>query len=315
VGELDRALAEADRAYSLSPTDPTNISLKGDIFQCLGDLKNAEEEYRKLLKPEDPLSSILGLGRLWCLDLLQGKFRQGMNELAKCLELAQRVEPKNDEISIRNRLSYNNLIIGNLKEALEESDKAMKIAEAVEPSQHWKLGPLLTRGMCYVQMNSLEKASRIAEEIKALNLRRTEMRWYLHLLGLIELEKKNNAKAIEYLIEAFSLEPHQWIPDAENHAFFMEALARAYFKSGDLENARKEYEEITRLTTGRVRYGDIYARSFYMLGKIYEKRGDIPLACENYQKFLDLWKNADPGQPEVENAKKRVLELRNNIAE
>ena len=309
-GDLGRALAEADRAFSLSPTDPRNISLKGDIFQCMGDLKNAEEEYRKLLKPEDPLSSILGLGRLWYLNLLQGKFEQGRNELAQSLELAQRLEPKDYEISTRNRLSYNNFIIGHLKESLEEADKAMKVAEGLEPSQHWTLWPLLTRGMCYVQMGSLEKTSRIAEEIKALNLRRAEMRWYLWLVGLIELEKKNNTKAIAYLKEALSLEPRQWIPDAANNAFFMEALARAYFHSGDLENARKEYEEITRLTTGRVRYGDIFARSFYMLGKTAEQQRDKARARENYQKFLDLWKNADPGLPDVDDARKKLAGLK-----
>jgi len=306
VGELDRALAEADRAYSLSPTDPRNISLRGDIFQCMGDLKKAEAEYRKLLKPEDPDSSILGWGRLWYLDLLRGKFQQGKNELAQSLELTQRLEPKYNEISTRNRLSYNNFIIGHLKEALEEADRAMNVAEGLEPSQHWKLWPLLTRGMCYVQLNSPEKASRIAEEIKALNLRRAEMRWYLWLVGLIDLEKKNNAKAIEYLKEALSLEPHQSIPDIDNQACFLEALARAYFQSGDLENARKKYEEITRLTTGRVRYGDLYARSFYRLGKIAERQGDGARARENYQKFLDLWKDADPGLPEVEDARKRI---------
>jgi serine/threonine protein kinase/Flp pilus assembly protein TadD len=309
VGELDRALAEADRAYSLSPTDPRNIALKGDIFQCMGDLNKAEVEYRKLLKPEDPDSSTLGWGRLWYIDLLLGKFQQGRNELATCLELAQKIEPKDDEISTRNRLSYNNFIMGNLKGCLEEADKAMKIAEGLEPSQHWKLWPLLTRGMCDVQMGSPERASRTAEEIKALNLRRAEMRWYLWLVGLIELEKKNHVKAIEHLKEALSLEPHQWIPDADNNAFFMEALARAYFHSGDLENARKKYEEITGLTTGRVRYGDLYVRSFYMLGKIAEQQGDKARARENYQKFLDLWKDADPGIPEVEDAKKRVQEL------
>jgi tetratricopeptide (TPR) repeat protein len=320
VGEFDRAIAEADRAYVLSPTEASSIVLRGDILLCRGELKKAEEEYRRLLKPEETLTSIYGWQRLSCLDSLQGKFGQSVKDLEQALKFAQRVETKYDEVAIRNCLSYAKMIMGRLTESLEEADAALKVAAGLESTEtsylqfikHWTSWPLLMRGFCHVQMNSLEKASRIAEEIQALNLYRAERRWHLYLLGLIELKRKNNAKAIEFLKEALSLEPYQWAPEASNSAFFLEALARAYFESGDLENARKTYEEITRLTTGRIRYGDIYARSFYMLGKTGEAQRDSVRARENYQKFLDLWKDADPGLPEVTEAKARLAQLKAN---
>jgi cytochrome c-type biogenesis protein CcmH/NrfG len=61
---------------------------------------------------------------------------------------------------------------------------------------------------------------------------------------------------------------------------------------------------------GRADYGDIYAKSFYMLGKIYEQQGDTAKAIDHYEKFLTLWKDADPGLPEVEDAKKRLAGLK-----
>jgi serine/threonine protein kinase/Flp pilus assembly protein TadD len=317
IGELDRALPEIERAYSLSPTDQNNISLKGDISLCMGELQKAEVEYRKLLRPEDMVSSLLGWERLWCLDLLHGKFQRGMRDLEQALEPAPSLKTKFDEIWTISRLSYNHLAIGHWKESLEEAEKAEKIAAELEPwsfyifsvPQRVKLWPFMMKGLSYVQMNSPEKALRIAEQIKSSNPRGAERRWFLYLMGLIDLEKKNHSKAIEFLNEALSLEPHQWLPDVSHAAFFMDGLARAYFRAGDLDSAQKEYEEITRLTTGRIMYGDIYARSFYMLGKIGEQQGDKDYARQNYQRFLDLWKDADPGLPEVEDAKKSLSVL------
>ena len=43
-----------------------------------------------------------------------------------------------------------------------------------------------------------------------------------------------------------------------------------------------------------------------MLGKIYEEKGWEGKAIEPYERFLDLWKEADPGIPEVEDAKMRL---------
>jgi hypothetical protein len=46
-----------------------------------------------------------------------------------------------------------------------------------------------------------------------------------------------------------------------------------------------------------------------MLGKIAEQRGWPGKAIEYYEKFLEIWKDADPGLPEVEDAKARLSAL------
>jgi cytochrome c-type biogenesis protein CcmH/NrfG len=47
-----------------------------------------------------------------------------------------------------------------------------------------------------------------------------------------------------------------------------------------------------------------------MLGKIYEQQGDTAKAIEHYEKFLDLWKDADPGKAEVVDTRERLAGLR-----
>jgi tetratricopeptide (TPR) repeat protein len=162
-------------------------------------------------------------------------------------------------------------------------------------------------------MKSMDETQRTADELKEIaedSLNEKDIRWYYHLMGLIELEKKNISNAVEYFEKAnlmLNFEGH-WINDL--HALFIEPLAKAYYQSEDLEKAREEYEKIISLTKGRLYYGDIYVKSFYMLGKIYEQLGDRGKAIEHYEKFLDHWKDADPGFAEVDDARKKLGELK-----
>jgi len=60
------------------------------------------------------------------------------------------------------------------------------------------------------------------------------------------------------------------------------------------------------MSSGRIYYGDIYTKSFYILNKIHEQQGNTANAIEHYKKFLSLWKDADPGIAEVDDAKKSL---------
>ncbi len=64
---------------------------------------------------------------------------------------------------------------------------------------------------------------------------------------------------------------------------------------------------------GRLDYGDIYARSCYILGKIFEQKGWQGKAIESYEKFQELRKNADPSLLEVEHAKERQAGLKSDF--
>ena len=91
-------------------------------------------------------------------------------------------------------------------------------------------------------------------------------------------------------------------------------LAQCYFESGQSERAIEAIQTAQRIYVdyfgaGRWR-ADFYPRGFYLLGKIYEKKGDQKLAIENYEKFLDLWKDADKDLPELMDAKARLAKLK-----
>ncbi len=130
-------------------------------------------------------------------------------------------------------------------------------------------------------------------------------------MGLVELEKKDYAKAIERFNEAVSLSPYEvgLEPFTNDQSIFAEPLAAAYYASGNKEKAREEYEKILTMAMGKLYYGDIFARSLYWLGKISEEKGLKSKAVEYYERFLTLWKDAGPGVPEVGDARKRMAAL------
>ena len=85
-------------------------------------------------------------------------------------------------------------------------------------------------------------------------------------------------------------------------------IAQCYFEKGEFEEAIREVRNAQNY------YGSfhafIYPKCFYLLGKIYEKKDDTQLAIQNYEKFLDLWKDADKDLPDLIDAKKRFAKLK-----
>ena len=131
--------------------------------------------------------------------------------------------------------------------------------------------------------------------------------WMYHLLkGHIELEKKQFSQALEHFEKGLPL--LYTVEDVR--VLFVDALGLASYRAGDLERSQKEYTRLTQLNFGKLDAADLFARAYYMLGKIYQDQGNTAAAIENYTRFLDLWKDADPGLPEVDDARKRLAGLK-----
>ena len=171
-------------------------------------------------------------------------------------------------------------------------------------------------GLTHLSFDSVEKAQEESEKLLGIVEKDNNpnlIRHYHQLLGMIERKKGNLDAAFEHLKKAAALFSFETpFDEFEGLPIFLESLAEVYHESGDLDNARRVYEQISRLTITRIYLSDIYVRAFYNLGKIFEEQRKRKEAFVHFEKFLELWKNADPGLAEVEDAKKRLAKLRAN---
>jgi len=306
-GKYDLAIAEADKALSFNPDSWQNIRSKGDIYFYMGNLQKAGQEYRKLIERDEPLDYAWGLLRLQSLYLLQGKFEDFKEKILEGIELSEKLGQITWSMAWRSSLSHAELRLGNSGQAMEELKEVWGTAIA-EEDLGTQRAILRDMGLVHLEMESIEEAENTAERLKEMTEQAPNkelFRDYYYLKSMIELEKENYSMAIEYIEKGLSL----LSATSDLNLVFTDSLGLAYYRKGDLENAQETYERALSLATGRFDYGDVYAKSFYMLGKIYEEMGWEGKAIENYEKFLEFWRNADPGLPEVEDAKTRLSSL------
>ncbi len=314
AGKYELALAEINKAFALEPAIGTlayrrNFMRRAQIHFFTDDLVKSAKDYLNLQKQKRPQAIYAGSMGLVNLNLLQGKFKGTKDILRPFLDMVKKSSLNWPISEINLRFAYIDLKTDNLQEALNDCDNAADYGIKAEDLNRQRRA-LHLKGLTYVQMNDTEEALKTADELKALILdshNPNYMHFFHHLVGMVEFKQKNFSSAIENFKEAISLETSD---PRDNNAGYIKSLAAAYNASGDIDKAQAEYERITSSSSGRLSFGDVYARSYYELGKIYERKSWKGKAIEYYEKFLFLWKDADPGIAEVEDARKRLAELK-----
>ncbi len=305
-GRYDQALAEAEKAGTLNPSNYLVYLARAASYRGLRDWTKAEAQHQELFGLEEIAGHLIGRDWLGAMYLLRGQFQKAEAEFGRGIELAEKAGDKGWISDFHLSLADLYLRSGRPAKALEEYDKALRSALEMDSlSRQKKI--LLGRGNAELESGKMHLARKTADDLRVLvenGFNKKTIRYHDLLAGMIALKNEDYSGAIERMTRAVALLPFQYFFD-NDHALFLDALALAYFKRGEWEKARNEYEKITGLTVGTFLYGDIYARSFHRLGMIYEQLGDKVKARQNYQKFLDLWKDADPGRPEIAEAKKR----------
>jgi len=294
--QFDLALAEADKMSALNKSAQFR---KGQVLLFKDDIAGAEKILgsNALLLIRGQFGKYVGLGLQFLEKSKGNKEREpaAYRQVASTLEKAGRYDEARQawdkylELSTENRKAAG----GSGPPYLPSEQKS----------------DLFAKGILQAETKSFDEARKTAEELKSLiekGINKKELRYYEYILGRIELGKKNPRQSATLFDSARGRLDFENLGNEYRHAMYFDGLARALYESGDLDKARKVFEKITLLTIGRLADGDLYAKAYYMLGKIAEKQRDQARAREYYGKFLEFWKDADPGLPEVEDARKRL---------
>ena len=309
-GKPEPAMAEVIKAQNIEPENILICELKGHIHQIQGDYTAAENCYRKMINEGDAVSQ--SLGRLWLchMYLMRHDEESMIQALRQELEQSQQSNFMSGQFNMRLLETYYYLQRHQPDQAWVASTQALKIALDI-PYPDYKNFALHFQGLAHIHQGKLEQAKETAEMLKQQveeSFYMKNMRHYHHLMGEVYRAENNIPQAIACFEKAASLLPAQYFQH-DPHLFFLDSLATAYYENQDWEKAEKEFEKITSLTTGRLRWGDKYVLSYYYLGRISQILEEPQKAAGYYQKFLSIWSTIAPNPKEVRDAKNQLAVL------
>jgi eukaryotic-like serine/threonine-protein kinase len=134
--------------------------------------------------------------------------------------------------------------------------------------------------------------------------------WLPTIRGVIEINRNNPSKAIEFLKTAVRYEQGLPLPAPEFGALLYPAYVRgqAYLLLHKSNEAAAEFQKFLDHRT-LVANNPLFALAHLGLARSYALEGDSTKARAAYQNFLTLWKDADPDIPILKEAKAEFAKI------
>ena len=300
-GDFDKARQEAQKTIDINPSSLLNA--KAYIVLALVDLAQghpaeAAKQYQKLEVLSPPLGASYAAAGFADLAIYQGR----LNDAISILKRGIAVDMQNKSIygsadkSVMLARAY--LLQGKKQLAVEAADQAIKTYKREDI--------LFAAAQIYIEAGEEAKARNIGGELSK-KVQNTRLACAKLIGGDMSLHRGDTANARKLFDEA------QGLVDTWLGRF---ALGRAYLQAGAFTEALSEFEkcekrkgEATSIFQNDLPTFRYLDSLYYYLGRAQEGSGN-KAAKESYLEFLKIKEKADPGLPEVEDARKRLAGLK-----
>jgi serine/threonine protein kinase/predicted Zn-dependent protease len=308
------ALAEVMKSLKMEPDNPVGIRMVGQIQLLNEEFGEAERTFSSLCENEELKTKANGRYWLALVYLTQGNYTKCLEQTELGLDITKDLSLAEERADFQWLRANIYLAMGKFAEAQKAVDGLYEYALEEDYPPLTKFA-LMYRGIVQAATGQLDAAEADLEKIKQLieeDYRPKNRRYYDYLAGFIARKNGQYDKAVVHFQNAYALLPHEIYP-SDNHAFFLDALASTYLEKRDLENALAVFKKISELSVGHLTWGDIYGRSYYHLGKIYQELNQDKNAEGAYQKFLSLWKESDADPAMLADANRELGEIQSRF--
>jgi tetratricopeptide (TPR) repeat protein len=278
------------------------------------DLEKAEEIYRSVsTDPTKPTQRDFSSAQLAQVSLVKGRTREALRNYHEASLIATR---QSETRMPALRASFDSALVrifflGDIAGGREQVRRALAAIPMESLPASERLWTYLIRifqesGDAAGARSALQSFERDYPQMgveQGMGIGLTEAR------GMAAMAAGRAAEAIEFFREA----------DRTYYACYrcsMINLARAFDLAGQRDSAITWFQRFVDAPHGFLDEDqDWLAGSYKRLGELYEASGDLPKAVTNLEKFIELWKDADPElQPKVRDARSRLDRIREELA-
>ncbi len=306
-GQIDLAIESHRKLLEIKPDRFESLEQMGHLYLFKRDYIRAESCYQQIFASGSKAWRSWARYDLALIPLNQGKFGEALAVLDQGI-VADKLE-REERVWLAGKHLGKVIVYFEQKNwqlAIKEAEKAVEIEHKANPNDltYFREPYVLVLTMAGETVRAEEVARALKNDIAKKDTSRMPAWWFAD--GAIKLA---HGKLPEALISF-----EKAAKGSINFPYHY-ALAETYFKLGRLEEAVSELEKmLSRYDQNRAKAAPNWAvKAYYLLGLAYEKSGWNQKAIKNYEEFLDIWKDADPGIAEVADAKQRLARLKKKV--